>query len=86
MPGEVVPTDENGQIHFMDAAMRWRGGKGTKTETGRCPECGSANFFSRKEGTKMTANGPVAPAPQCFDCGFNGVYEPFGGDLNSTVG
>lgn len=91
-PETAVPVDENGQIHFMDAAVRWRGGKGTKTETMSCPNCGAGcpkckgrMFFSRKENTKITQNGAAAPAPICYCCGYNGLYSPFGGDLNSAV-
>lgn len=35
---------------------------------GSCPECGSPNFFSRRN---VMLRGP-APAPHCSDCGYKG--------------
>lgn len=62
----------------------WQGGQGTKTETMRCPSCGSGDYFSRANvsGSKMvnTNSGTMAhAAPHCFDCGYNGLYEQAGG-------
>lgn len=83
---DALPVDENGQMHFMDGAVRWQGGEGTHTETQRCPKCHSGNYFSRKSEAKFTKNGAATPAPQCFNCGYNGIYTPFGGSLNSIAG
>lgn len=74
-----------GQMRMGDAIMRWRGGKGTKTETQSCPSCGGKNYFSRSSQAKATQNGLAPPAPTCFDCGFNGIYFPFGGDLSGAI-
>ena len=49
----------------------WTGGEGTKTETNRCPACGGNHYFSRSQGTMR---GP-APAPMCYSCGYNGMFE-----------
>jgi hypothetical protein len=49
----------------------WTGGEGTKTETTRCPACGGDHYFSRASGTMR---GP-APAPMCYSCGYNGMFE-----------
>lgn len=62
----------------------WQGGQGTKTETQRCPQCGSSDYFSRANvsGSKMvnTNSGTMAhAAPHCFDCGHNGMYTQAGG-------
>lgn len=72
---EPAPTDENGNVHVMDAVVRWKGGEGAK-ETARCPECGSSNFFSK---SRHRVNGHP-PAPECFACGYNGIFTQFGAE------
>lgn len=58
------------------------GGKGTKTETMDCPECGGHAFFQRKALSKM--GNP--PAPICMDCGYNGMFEQYGAmDIPVTI-
>lgn len=57
----------------------WTGGKAAQTETGTCPNCGSSNYFSRRTESKVTQNGMAAPAPQCFECSYNGMFQIFGG-------
>jgi hypothetical protein len=44
-------------------------------EVFRCPSCGSNDFFTRQ---KMGSAMGQAPAPHCFSCGYNGMYEQFG--------
>lgn len=40
-----------------------------------CPECGSGNVFIRTaKGGNTTINGN-SPAPRCFECGWNGMYD-----------
>ena len=40
-----------------------------------CPECGSGNVFIRTaKGGNTTINGS-SPAPRCFECGWNGLYD-----------
>lgn len=65
----------------------WQGGKGTKTEHMRCPNCGSTNFFSRTNAEGggragiINKNGDYCPpAPQCAECSYNGQFMIFGGD------
>lgn len=88
LPADVLPTDENGQAHLGDAIVRWRGGEGTRTETQRCPVCvgrGRAGnkLFSLKSQSKISSSGTTAtPAPRCFECGWTGIYTPYGGDLS----
>lgn len=76
--------EEGGKMHIGDAITRWRGGQGTKTETQHCPNCGSANFFSRRGQSVTTHNGVMPPAPHCMECGHNGVFVMFGGDDRLT--
>jgi hypothetical protein len=85
-PANALMADENGQVHMGEAIMYWRGGEGTYKETAHCPKCRSSNYFSRQSEAKVTQNGMAAPAPQCFNCGFNGLYTPFGGALNDMAG
>lgn len=60
-----------------------RGGKGTRTETSLCPECGGNQFFERKAAGKMG----MAPAPYCHSCGYNGLFEQYGAqDVPMTEG
>lgn len=42
-------------------------GQGARLNPHHCPSCGSNNFFSN---LGVTKRGP-APAPRCFDCGYN---------------
>lgn len=70
---QASPTAQIG----MGVAIRsWKGGEAHQREGGnRCPSCGSANVFSRTgRGSNSMING-AAPAPHCFECGWNGKYE-----------
>lgn len=64
---QIKVTAEN----FKQAMNYWQGGEATKTERQPCPKCGSNHYYSRSQGN---LRGP-APAPMCFECGFNGMYE-----------
>jgi hypothetical protein len=58
--------------NLWGAMQVWRGGKGHKIDSDPCPECGSVRYYSRTgEGARR---GPP-PAPHCFDCGYNGMFE-----------
>lgn len=58
--------------NLWGAMQQWNGGKAHKIDAEPCPECGSARYYSRTgEGTRR---GPP-PAPHCFDCGFNGMFQ-----------
>lgn len=82
-------------MHVGDAITRWRGGDGARDGMS-CPNCQAKGkpgrlMFSRTKGQgaslgKINQHGQtVAPAPMCFECGYNGIYQPFGGDLNMTL-
>lgn len=60
----------------MDALNRAgaKGGKGSRTETEQCPECGGNQYFQRKALSKFGK----PPAPYCHSCGYNGMYEQYG--------
>jgi len=67
--------------------LNWRspgflkGGQGNREETQRCPQCNSTNYFSLRQNSKVTQNGHVPPAPQCFNCSYNGgLFTIFGGN------
>lgn len=66
-PGTIRVTMDN----LWDAMQNWRGGPAHKTDPYPCPNCGSNNFSSR---ATSIMRGPP-PAPHCFDCGFNGLFE-----------
>lgn len=64
------PTDN---ISMGEAIRLWKGGEAARREGGMtCPACGSRHVFSRAKGTMV--NG-ATPAPRCFECGWNGIYE-----------
>lgn len=64
------PTDN---ISMGEAIRLWKGGEAARREGNvTCPACGSRNVFSRAKGTMV--NG-ATPAPRCFECGWNGIYE-----------
>jgi len=68
------PPPPNGSVtheNFMQMASQWRGGAAMKNDPGGCPECGSPRYYSR---SKTVSRGP-APAPHCFDCGWNGLFD-----------
>lgn len=79
--GEPVhkPERVGDAILLTRPGQKWQ--QGNNTETARCPSCGGNNYFSRREGSKITQQGTVQPAPHCWDCGHNGgLYRMFGGD------
>jgi len=71
MPPQPPPPGSVNHQNFMQMASMWRGGVAMRTDPGGCPECGSPRFYSR---AKAVSRGP-APAPHCFDCGHNGLFE-----------
>ena len=68
-----APTE---QITMGEALRLWKGGEAMRKEGDRtCPECGSIYVFSRTgRGAGTTINGN-APAPRCYECGWNGMYD-----------
>lgn len=79
-PPPVMVPDESAPSGERLNWRAWTGGKGNREEQGTCPNCGSTNFFSRRSESKVTQNGMAAPAPQCFNCSYNGMFTIFGGD------
>lgn len=71
---ESQPADAH--IDMGSAIRMWKGGEAMRKQGDlRCPECGSANVFHRvAKGGNTTINGK-APAPRCFECGWNGIYD-----------
>lgn len=68
------------QITMGEAIGLWRGGEAMKTEGSlSCPSCGSHLVFTRGKGR---ING-AQPAPRCFECGYNGMYEQ--GDSSNWI-
>jgi predicted RNA-binding Zn-ribbon protein involved in translation (DUF1610 family) len=57
--------------NLWDKMTVWRGGKAHQVDREPCPECGSSQYFSRSSGARR---GPP-PAPHCYNCGFNGLFE-----------
>lgn len=66
----------NTQLTTGQAIRMWKGGEAHQREGSmRCPECGSRNVFSRVgKGSNSMVNG-AAPAPRCFECGWNGKFS-----------
>lgn len=93
IPQSDAPMGEDdGKMHVGDAIVRWRGGEGTR-ENMTCPNCTARGkpgrlMFSRTKGQGQSmgminsSGQPVTPAASCFECGYNGLYSPFGGDLS----
>ena len=67
-----APTDNLG----MGEAIRlWKGGEAHRKEGHlTCPSCGSKNVFTRVGRGGSMVNGSN-PAPRCFECGWNGMYD-----------
>jgi predicted RNA-binding Zn-ribbon protein involved in translation (DUF1610 family) len=57
--------------NIYQAAAHWKGGQAHRVDTQPCPQCGSGQFFSRSQDARR---GP-APAPHCYNCGFNGLFD-----------
>lgn len=68
-----APTDK---IDMGTALRMWKGGEAWRKEGGMtCPDCGSIYVFSRTgRGANTMING-ASPAPRCYECGWNGMYD-----------
>lgn len=66
----------NEQITMGEALRLWKGGEAMRKEGNMtCPDCGSIYVFSRTgRGAGTMING-VPPAPRCYECGWNGLYD-----------
>jgi hypothetical protein len=67
------PTD---QITMGEALRLWKGGEAHRRDGNvTCPDCGSIYVFSRTgRGSGTSVNG-ATPAPRCYACGWNGMYD-----------
>jgi hypothetical protein len=68
-----APTEN---VSMGEAIRLWKGGEAAKKQGDMsCPDCGSQNIFVRtaKGGNTMISGN--APAPRCFECGWNGIYD-----------
>ena len=68
-----APTD---QLTMGEALRLWKGGEAHRRDGNvTCPDCGSIYVFSRTgRGTGTSING-ATPAPRCYECGWNGMYD-----------
>lgn len=79
-PGHQKVLDENRapneNISMGDAIRLWKGGEAARKQGDMsCPECGSQNIFVRTAKSGNTMVGGKSPAPRCFECGWNGMYD-----------
>lgn len=70
----TAPVDTTPAVSFTEALQKGitNGGEATRRETQKCPSCGGGFVFTRAKGTMV--NG-ASPAPRCYECGWNGLYE-----------
>lgn len=69
-PNQALPPGSIGIHDFPNVMKFWRGGKARKLNPEPCPECGSSNFVENYGARR----GPQ-PAPHCWNCGYNGLFE-----------
>lgn len=63
--------NQTGQTDMGTAIRSWKGGEAHRREGSiSCPRCNSKHVFSRANGGSLGH----APAPRCFECGWNGRY------------
>lgn len=67
-PESVRTTIDN----LWGQMQAWRGGAAHRIDPHPCPNCGGNQYFSRT-GAEVRRGPP--PAPHCFDCGYNGMFE-----------
>ena len=68
---EVPPETLTEMLEMQKHGQGLKPGKGARLNPDPCPNCGGALFF-HDLGKK--SRGP-APAPHCFNCGFNELFE-----------
>jgi hypothetical protein len=74
----VDPSTGGKRLNWQSAGFL-QASKAAKEETATCPNCGSTNFFSRRQNSMVTQAGMATPMPQCFECSYNGRFQIFGG-------
>lgn len=66
----------NEQITMGEALRLWQGGEAMRKEGNlTCPDCGSIYVFSRTGRGHNTMINGASPAPRCYECGWNGMYD-----------
>jgi hypothetical protein len=69
-------SDPDSQLTMGEAIRLWKGGEAHRKEPNMiCPECGSGNVFGRVAKGAGTAINGAHPAPRCYECGWNGMYD-----------
>lgn len=73
---EYDPEVPEGHTRFGWAMRKWQGGKAHEEgrQIGDCPQCGSRLYSQRAHGPGARVQGKP-PAPHCFECGYNGLFE-----------
>jgi len=54
--------------NFLEAAESYKGGEGVRN-SGRCPSCGSGNYFAQNMSI-VSQQGMAAAPPRCYDCNY----------------
>jgi hypothetical protein len=74
-PSVIDPSKAPNENVDMGSAIRlWKGGEASKQGM-TCPDCGSIYVYSRTaRGANTRING-ASPAPRCYECGWNGLYD-----------
>lgn len=68
--------DPKAEITFGEALKLWKGGEAMRKQGNlTCPECGSPNVFIRSSKSASNTVQGNSPAPRCFECGWNGLYD-----------
>lgn len=71
VPNTVDPTKVGEVLPIWHWQGNQNGGAGETATVGNCPDCGSTRYFSRRNAGRMNKDGVmVAPAPECFECGY----------------
>ena len=66
----------NEHIDMGTAIRMWKGGEAHRKEGNvTCPDCGSIYVFSRTSRGAGTHINGANPAPRCYECGWNGMYD-----------
>lgn len=68
LPYPPQPKPKVTSDNFLEAAEQYQGGEGSRN-SGRCPNCGSGNYFAI-QGSIVSQNGMASAPPRCYDCNF----------------
>lgn len=83
VPNTTDPTKMSDVLPIWGYHGNPKGGAGETAVLGNCPNCSSPRFFSRRDGGVFNSNTGqhVAPAPECFECGFPRIQGALGVSL-----